>query len=112
MNKSKLGHYKWRLESHHGEAVGFLDRAREETRALDIVFSQDSEDQSITCLCREFLFEQISQRRVLIRKDRSRTPANSRRNLRSVCRVRRRHPVWAAGGSALDAALSSLSGND
>ncbi len=68
MNKSKLGHYQGRLESHYGEALGFLDRAGEETRALDIVFSRDSADQSIASLCRESLFEQISQRNVLIQK--------------------------------------------
>lgn len=68
MNKSKLGHYRWRLESHYGEAIGFLDRAGEETRALDIVFSRDSADQSIASLSRESLFEQISKCRVLMQE--------------------------------------------
>jgi DnaK suppressor protein len=67
MDKADLRRYQRRLESCRGEAFRSLDRAGEETRALDIVFSRDSADQSIASLSRESLFEQSSQRRGLIR---------------------------------------------
>ncbi len=67
MDKANLRRYQRRLETCRREAFRSLDRAGEETRALDIVFSRDSADQSIASLSRESLFEQSSQRRGLIR---------------------------------------------
>jgi DnaK suppressor protein len=68
MKSTQLLQFKHKLELQQEEAFRLLDRLGDESRALDVDTPQDSGDQSLTSVSKEFLFQQGSQRRRVVRR--------------------------------------------
>jgi DnaK suppressor protein len=67
MERKEMEQLRQRLESQRHEALLFLRRLENETRALDVDAAQDSGDQCVVNLSKESLFERSSQRRTVLR---------------------------------------------
>ncbi len=68
MKTTQIQQFKDRLESQREEAFRLLHRVGDESRSLDSDIPQDSGDQSINTVSKEFLFQQGSQRRGMVRR--------------------------------------------
>ncbi len=68
MKTTQIQQFKDRLESQREEAFRLLHRVGDESRSLDSDVPQDSGDQSINTVSKEFLFQQGSQRRGMVRR--------------------------------------------
>ena len=67
MTPREMEQLKEKLENQRQESMRFLDRLRNESRSIDTDGTQDSADQCAANLSREFLFEQSSQKRTMLR---------------------------------------------
>ncbi len=68
MKSTQIQQFKNRLKSQREEAFRLLHRVGDESRSLDSDIPQDSGDQSISTVSKEFLFQQGSQRRGMVRR--------------------------------------------
>ena len=68
MSKKEFRELREKLEMQREEVQKFLSRLEQETRTLDWNVPQDSGDRSVISMSKETLFEQGSQRRVLLRR--------------------------------------------
>ena len=68
MKSAQIEQFKRRLESQREEAFHLLHRVSDESRSIDTDIPQDSGDQSINTISKEFLFQQGSQRRNTVRR--------------------------------------------
>lgn len=68
MKTTQIQQFKNRLQSQREEAFRLLHRVGDESRSLDSDIPQDSGDQSINTVSKEFLFQQGSQRRGMVRR--------------------------------------------
>jgi DnaK suppressor protein len=67
MDRLQLEQLREKLEFHRQEALRYLSRLAQETRAPDADSTQDSADRSVISLSKESLFERSSQHRALLR---------------------------------------------
>src|ERR1700758_895663 len=67
MTPKEIEQLKEKLENQRQESTRFLDRLRHESRSLETDGTQDSADQCVVNLSKEFLFEQSSQKRTMLR---------------------------------------------
>lgn len=67
MEKKDIERLRQQLELQQGESRQFLRHLEQEVRCLDADTTQDSADQSVISLSKEFLFEQSSERRTVLR---------------------------------------------
>jgi DnaK suppressor protein len=67
MTKSAIEQYRKKLESSRESALRFLGRLGNEARSVDADLPQDSGDYSVSTLSKEFLMQQGSERRRLVR---------------------------------------------
>lgn len=68
MKSTQIRQFKNRLESQRDEAFRLLHRLGDESRSIESDIPQDSGDQSINTVSKEFLFQQGSQRRGMVRR--------------------------------------------
>lgn len=68
MKSAQIEQFKRKLESQREEAFRLLHRVDDESRSMDSDIPQDSGDQSINTISKEFLFQQGSQRRGMVRR--------------------------------------------
>ena len=67
MMKREMEQLKEKLENLRQESMRFLERLRHESRSLETDGTQDSADQCVVNLSKEYLFEQSSQKRTTLR---------------------------------------------
>ena len=68
MKSAQMEQFKRKLESQREEASRLLHRVGDESRSIDSDVPRDSGDQSISTISKEFLFQQGSQRRGMVRR--------------------------------------------
>lgn len=68
MKSAQMEQFKRKLESQREEAFRLLHRVGDESRSIDSDVPRDSGDQSISTISKEFLFQQGSQRRGMVRR--------------------------------------------
>lgn len=68
MKSTQIKQFRNRLESQREEAFRLLHRVGDESRSIESDIPQDSGDQSINTVSKEFLFQQGSQRRGMVRR--------------------------------------------
>lgn len=68
MKLTQVQQFKLKLEKQREEASRLLHSVGDESRALDADGPQDSGDQSIYSVSKEFFFQQESQRRGMVRR--------------------------------------------
>ena len=68
MKSAQIEQFKRKLESQREEAFRLLHSVKDESRSIDSNVPQDSGDQSINTISKEFLFQQGSQRRGMVRR--------------------------------------------
>ncbi len=68
MKSAQMEQFKRKLESQREEAFRLLHRVGDESRSIDSDVPQDSGDQSTNTISKEFLFQQGSQRRGMVRR--------------------------------------------
>lgn len=67
MTKSEIEQFRRKLESSRDDVIRFLSQLGNETRSLDADRGQDSGDLSVANLSKEFLIQQSSERKRLVR---------------------------------------------
>ena len=68
MKPAQIEQFKRKLESQREEAFRLLHSVKDESRSIDSNVPQDSGDQSINTISKEFLFQQGSQHRGMVRR--------------------------------------------
>lgn len=68
MKSAQIQQFKKSLQSQREEAFRLLHRVGDESRSIDADIPQDSGDLSINTVSKEFLFQQGSQRRGMVRR--------------------------------------------
>jgi DnaK suppressor protein len=68
MKSAQVQQFKRKLEAQREEASRLLHRMGDESRSMDVDVPQDSGDLSINTISKEFLFQQESQRRGMVRR--------------------------------------------
>jgi DnaK suppressor protein len=68
MKSTQIQQFKRSLEAQRDEAFRLLHRVGDESRSIETDIPQDSGDQSINSVSKEFLFQQGSQRRGMVRR--------------------------------------------
>jgi RNA polymerase-binding transcription factor len=67
MEETKIEQLKQKLERQRQEGLQVLTRLQREIRSMDVNSTQDSADQCVIAVSKEALFEQSSQRRMMLR---------------------------------------------
>jgi DnaK suppressor protein len=68
MYKLDIAQLRKELEVQRKEVTRFLEQLKEETRSLDVGTTEDAGDRCVSSMSKEFLFEQSSQRRTVLRR--------------------------------------------
>lgn len=68
MNKTEISQLKKKLEAQRLELMSSLRQLDRETRSIEIDTTQDAADLSVSSMSKEALFQQSSQRRIVLRR--------------------------------------------